>query len=89
MHDIEDELVFSNLDGFIFHDSRGIESGSTEELEILQEFIRQKSGKRRLEDRLHAIWLLSHVLMIATADHILKVLHFNGQPPTRVRNENL
>ena len=48
--------MFSNHEGYIFHDSRGIESGSTGELEILQEFIRRKCGEKRLQDRLHAIW---------------------------------
>ncbi|KAH8991740.1 hypothetical protein EDB86DRAFT_2830656 [Lactarius hatsudake] len=55
-HTIDDELVFSNNKDYVFHDSRGIESGSTEELEILQEFVRRKCGERRLQDRLHAIW---------------------------------
>ncbi|KAH9165298.1 hypothetical protein EDB89DRAFT_307655 [Lactarius sanguifluus] len=55
-HAIDDELVFSNNEGYIFHDSRGIESGSTKELGILQEFVRRKCGERRLQDRLHAIW---------------------------------
>ncbi|KAH9169819.1 hypothetical protein EDB89DRAFT_2193581, partial [Lactarius sanguifluus] len=55
-HTIDDELVFSNHKGYVFHDTRGIESGSTKELDILQEFIRRKCGERRLRDRLHAIW---------------------------------
>ncbi|KAH9011199.1 hypothetical protein EDB84DRAFT_1279257 [Lactarius hengduanensis] len=55
-HNIDDELVFSNHTGYVFHDSRGIESGGREELRILQEFIRRKCGERRLADRLHAIW---------------------------------
>ncbi len=55
-HTIDDELVFSNHKGYVFHDSRGIESGGIEELGILQEFIRRKCGERRLSDRLHAIW---------------------------------
>ena len=55
-HRIDDELVFSNHDGYVFHDSRGFESGGTLELEILQEFIQRKCGERRLRDRLHAIW---------------------------------
>ncbi|KAI9457260.1 hypothetical protein BJY52DRAFT_1150513 [Lactarius psammicola] len=55
-HKIDDELVFSNHRGYVFHDSRGIESGSEEELEILQEFIRRKCGERILRSRLHAIW---------------------------------
>ncbi|KAH9165332.1 hypothetical protein EDB89DRAFT_1892204 [Lactarius sanguifluus] len=53
---IDDELVFSNHRGYVFHDSRGIESGSEGELDILREFIRSKCGERRLRDKLHAIW---------------------------------
>ncbi|KAH8989349.1 hypothetical protein EDB86DRAFT_3197490, partial [Lactarius hatsudake] len=55
-HSIEDELMFSNHKGYIFHDSRGIESCSIEELWTLQEFIRRKCRETRLEDKLHAIW---------------------------------
>ncbi|KAH9165485.1 GTP-binding protein [Lactarius sanguifluus] len=55
-HTIDDELVFSNHTGYVFHDSRGIESASTYELGILQSFIQRKCGERRLGDRLHAIW---------------------------------
>ncbi|KAH8977803.1 hypothetical protein EDB92DRAFT_693052 [Lactarius akahatsu] len=56
-HRIDDELVFSNHRGYVFHDSRGIESGSTGELDMLRKFIQRKCGERRLRDRLHAIWL--------------------------------
>ncbi|KAJ6534528.1 hypothetical protein DFH09DRAFT_1180698 [Mycena vulgaris] len=55
-HDITDELVFSNHEGYVFHDTRGFESGSTNELQIIQEFVRDRSGRKRLQDRLHAIW---------------------------------
>ena len=55
-HTIDDELVFSNHTGYVFHDSRGIECGSTEELETLREFIRRKCAEKRLGDKLHAIW---------------------------------
>jgi hypothetical protein len=67
-HTIDDELVFSNHTGYVFHDSRGIESGSTKELKILKEFIRRKCREKHLTDKLHAIWfgLLSSV--IATTD---------------------
>ena len=55
-HDIDDELVFSNHTGYIFHDSPGIESGGTEELDIVKGFIQRKAGASRLKSRLHAIW---------------------------------
>ena len=48
--------MFSNHKGYVFHDSRGIESGSIEELGILQDFIGRKSGEKLLRSRLHAIW---------------------------------
>ena len=67
-HTIDDELEFSNHQGYVFHDSRGIESGSTEELEILQEFIQRKCEEKRLRDRLHAIWLEAQVFTMLTAD---------------------
>ena len=57
-HTIDDELVFSNHTGYVFHDSRGIECGSTEELETLREFIRRKCAEKKLRNRLHAIWFV-------------------------------
>jgi hypothetical protein len=56
MHSIEDELIFTNYTGYIFHDSRGFEAGGEDELKIVQEFVRRKSRERKLKDRLHAIW---------------------------------
>jgi hypothetical protein len=56
MHSIEDELIFKNHTGYIFHDSRGFEAGGEDELKIVQEFVRRKSRERQLKDRLHAIW---------------------------------
>ena len=58
-HNITDELTFSNHDGYVFHDSCGIESGSEEELKVVQNFVREKSTERQLVNRLHAIWFVS------------------------------
>jgi hypothetical protein len=55
-HNIENELRFTGHDGYIFHDSRGFESGDKKELEIVQDFVRRKSREEKLNDRLHAIW---------------------------------
>ncbi|KAF8264865.1 hypothetical protein EI94DRAFT_1805238 [Lactarius quietus] len=55
-HEIDDELVFSNHPGYVFHDSKGIEAGGVEELEILKDFIRRKCEEKRLRKKLHAIW---------------------------------
>ena len=58
MHDIEHQITYPGSN-FIFHDSQGFESGSTEELEIAWKFIEKKSVEAELEDRLHAIWYLT------------------------------
>jgi hypothetical protein len=58
MHNIEDELVFANHTGYIFHDSRGFEAGGENELKIVQVFVRRKSRERELKNRLHAIWFV-------------------------------
>ncbi|KAF8266088.1 hypothetical protein EI94DRAFT_1734003 [Lactarius quietus] len=55
-HRIDDELVFSQHRGYVFHDSMGIESGSIDELEILKDFIQRKCAESSLRDKLHAIW---------------------------------
>ena len=58
-HNIEDEIVFSNHEGYVFHDCRGFEAGDDKELKIVQEFVSRRSRARKLNDRLHAIWLVS------------------------------
>jgi hypothetical protein len=50
--------MFTNRNEYVFHDSRGFESGSEDELKIVQEFVTRKSREKRLSDRLHAIWLV-------------------------------
>ncbi|KAJ7015897.1 GTP-binding protein, partial [Mycena alexandri] len=55
-HDITDELKFSNHDGYVFHDSCGLENGSTKELKTLEEFVRKHAEKKTLHEQLHVIW---------------------------------
>ena len=57
-HDINDELVFTSRDGYIFHDSRGFEAGGQDELKTVKEFVKNKSQQKQLRDRLHAIWFV-------------------------------
>ncbi|KAF8270575.1 hypothetical protein EI94DRAFT_1571135 [Lactarius quietus] len=72
-HNIDDALVFSNHGGYVFHDSRGIESGCIKELEILKGFIQRKCGEKRLRDKLHAIWFGLLVFALTTTDcHVLR-----------------
>ncbi|KAJ7022201.1 hypothetical protein C8F04DRAFT_971751 [Mycena alexandri] len=55
-HNITDELEFSNHNGYVFHDSCGLENGSTKELKTLQEFVCQHAEKKSLREQLHVIW---------------------------------
>ena len=58
MHDIEHQVTYPGSN-FIFHDSRGFESGSTDELEIAWKFIEKKCAETELKNQLHAIWYLA------------------------------
>ena len=58
-HDIEHEISFKSNDRFVFHDSRGFEAGSTDELHKVQAFIEERANEQALEARLHAIWFKS------------------------------
>ncbi|KAJ6455171.1 hypothetical protein C8R45DRAFT_595153 [Mycena sanguinolenta] len=55
-HDIENQLIFKSNRQFIFHDSRGFESGSANEIQKVKDFITARSGSSTLSDQLHAIW---------------------------------
>ncbi|KAL4076515.1 hypothetical protein V8B97DRAFT_1866773 [Scleroderma yunnanense] len=55
-HSIEDELIFKSNRGFIFHDSRGFESGSENEMEVVRDFVADRATTLKLEKRIHAIW---------------------------------
>jgi hypothetical protein len=57
-HNIEHEIMFSEHEGYVFHDSRGFEGGSADELNTVQDFVRRRSQERRLKDKLHAIWFV-------------------------------
>ena len=68
-HDINDELIFTNHDGYVFHDSRGFEAGSQDELKTIQEFVKSKSRQKRLRNRLHAIWFVFSSIYLSTLIH--------------------
>lgn len=44
------------LPGLIVHDSRGFQSGATEEIELLEKFVKKRASAAKSEDRLDAIW---------------------------------
>jgi len=81
LHNIEDELVFANHDRYIFHDSRGFEDGSEDELKIIREFVLRKSREKRLKNRLHAIWFAFLPLNLHLQVHkvAFQVLHSDGK----------
>jgi hypothetical protein len=56
IHDIENQLIFKSNPQFIFHDSRGFESGSLDELETVKYFITKRARSKELPKQLHAIW---------------------------------
>jgi hypothetical protein len=81
-HNIENELRFTSHHGYVFHDTRGFESGDNKELEIVQDFVRRKSRERKLEDRLHAIWFACVTVNIYGCKFTKvasQVLHSDGQ----------
>ncbi|KDR66213.1 hypothetical protein GALMADRAFT_162228 [Galerina marginata CBS 339.88] len=58
MHNIDDEIRFQSLPGFVFHDSCGFEAGSLEELSTVQQFLEHHSAEvDSLRKQLHAIWM--------------------------------
>ncbi|KDQ05900.1 hypothetical protein BOTBODRAFT_280419 [Botryobasidium botryosum FD-172 SS1] len=55
-HDVEYSLMFPSSPGFVFHDSRGFESGAVDELELVRKFIQDKANLGSMKNQLHAIW---------------------------------
>jgi|SRR6266850_1305029 len=57
-HNVNDELIFSSYDSYVFHDSCGFEAGSEAELGIVKAFLNGRLHERRLKNRLHVIWFV-------------------------------
>ncbi|KAL4065555.1 hypothetical protein V8B97DRAFT_2025708 [Scleroderma yunnanense] len=53
---IEDEIIFQSNPGFIFHDSRGFEAGSEDEVKLMKKFVAERAAALILEQRIHVIW---------------------------------
>ncbi|KAI0313377.1 hypothetical protein OF83DRAFT_1141705 [Amylostereum chailletii] len=57
-HDIEDAMVFPSLPGFVFHDSRGLESGADTEVTTIEAFVKDRTQSvKDKRQQLHAIWI--------------------------------
>ena len=80
-HDINDELIFTNHDGYVFHDSRGFEAGSKDELEIVQEFVKSKSQQKTVERSIArdlVCFFVNLQLLIHKVAVAFQVLHSDG-----------
>ena len=60
IHDISNQLIFKSSPQFIFHDSRGFESGSLNEIKTVKSFIAKRARSQELPEQLHAIWCGGH-----------------------------
>ncbi|KAI1284593.1 hypothetical protein F5Y07DRAFT_393557 [Xylaria sp. FL0933] len=56
IHDVDEGFEMDTLPGLIVHDSRGFQSGATEEIELLERFVKKRASAGKPEDRLDAIW---------------------------------
>jgi hypothetical protein len=57
VHNIQDEIVFPKLPGFVFHDCCGVEAGGVTEKDLIEDFVKEHSTS--VKDKtsiLHAIW---------------------------------
>jgi hypothetical protein len=52
-------MIFESNQGFVFHDSRGFEAGSANELDDVKKFIKQRAKEEQLPSQIHAIWLVN------------------------------
>ncbi|KAJ7758820.1 hypothetical protein DFH07DRAFT_448527 [Mycena maculata] len=55
-HEITNQLVFKSNPGYIFHDSRGFEAGSVDQIKRVKTFIAERAETTELSEQLHAIW---------------------------------
>ncbi|KAI3323148.1 hypothetical protein HD806DRAFT_498124 [Xylariaceae sp. AK1471] len=56
VHDVDEGFEMDTLPGLIVHDSRGFQSGATEEIELLEKFVKKRASAAKPDDRLDAIW---------------------------------
>ena len=64
---IEDEITSQQNPRLILHDSQGFSHGDVGNLELVLNFIDERSRKTDIKDRLHAIWFETHIPYLHTA----------------------
>ncbi|KXJ95977.1 hypothetical protein Micbo1qcDRAFT_231121 [Microdochium bolleyi] len=57
VHDIDEGFARDTFPGLIVHDSRGFQSGATEEVDLLERFVKKRASEADASERLDAIWL--------------------------------
>ncbi|KDQ52417.1 hypothetical protein JAAARDRAFT_138833 [Jaapia argillacea MUCL 33604] len=55
-HHIDYEVTYASNPAFVFHDSRGFEAGSTDEIQAVHDFIESRGKSGDVEKQLHIIW---------------------------------
>ncbi|KZT25838.1 hypothetical protein NEOLEDRAFT_1064394 [Neolentinus lepideus HHB14362 ss-1] len=56
IHNINHEITYRSNPSFVFHDSMGIESGSSVHSRAIHDFLQDRDQNTDLEKRVHAIW---------------------------------
>ncbi|KAH9901759.1 hypothetical protein F4778DRAFT_737580 [Xylariomycetidae sp. FL2044] len=56
VHDVDEGFEMDSFPGLIVHDSRGFQSGTTREIELLEKFVKKRAGHSDPEEKLNAIW---------------------------------
>jgi hypothetical protein len=57
VHNIQDEIVFPKLPGFVLHDSCEVEAGGVTEKDLIEGFVKEHSTSVKNKNNiLHAIW---------------------------------
>ncbi|KAE9395946.1 hypothetical protein BT96DRAFT_825471, partial [Gymnopus androsaceus JB14] len=56
IHDIEKEIKFDGNDKMVAHDSEGFEAGHSKEVDVVKNFIEQRSKEENINLKLHLIW---------------------------------
>ncbi|CAJ2506729.1 Uu.00g079150.m01.CDS01 [Anthostomella pinea] len=56
VHDVDEGFEVDTFPGLIVHDSRGFQSGTTREIELLEQFVKKRASASDPEEKLSAIW---------------------------------
>ena len=53
---IDTEIIPTNNEYFVLHDSQGFEHGEGDNFSIVKDFIEARSAMPEVKDQIHAIW---------------------------------